>query len=211
MERCPLPHRLHPCAGARPATGQKMSKSQGQRDRPAGPDRQVRRRRAPLHAGVDGGAGPRHQARRASRVAGYRNFATKLWNAARFCEANGCTPAPDFRSRRTSVRPSTAGSWARCARPPTRGRPQAHRCLPLRRRRRARSTTSPGMSFCDWYLEFSKPIAFRGRGRRRRTRLGPRRRGCWTTILGLCSIPIMPFVTRRSFGGRIDERPQRAC
>ena len=29
-----------------------------------------------------------------SRVAGYRNFATKLWNAARFCEANGCKPPP---------------------------------------------------------------------------------------------------------------------
>ena len=31
-----------------------------------------------------------------SRVAGYRNFATKLWNAARFCEANGCKPDAGF-------------------------------------------------------------------------------------------------------------------
>ena len=31
-----------------------------------------------------------------SRVQGYRNFATKLWNAARFTEMNGCTLDPDF-------------------------------------------------------------------------------------------------------------------
>ena len=31
-----------------------------------------------------------------SRVEGYRNFATKLWNAARFCEINECVIDPDF-------------------------------------------------------------------------------------------------------------------
>ncbi len=30
------------------------------------------------------------------RVEGYRNFATKLWNAARFAEINGCARDPDF-------------------------------------------------------------------------------------------------------------------
>src|SRR5207249_8346749 len=35
----------------------------------------------------------------ASRVEGYRNFATKLWNAARFAEINGCAPDPAFDPR----------------------------------------------------------------------------------------------------------------
>ena len=75
-----VPHRLHPRAGARRARRQDVE-VQGQRHRPARADRRVRRRRAALHAGRHGGAGPRHQARQA-RVEGYRNFATKLWNAA---------------------------------------------------------------------------------------------------------------------------------
>src|SRR5437588_2497050 len=31
-----------------------------------------------------------------TRVETNRNFTTKLWNAARFCEMNGCAVKPDF-------------------------------------------------------------------------------------------------------------------
>ena len=33
-----------------------------------------------------------------TRVETNRNFATKLWNAARFCEMNGCVTRAGFRS-----------------------------------------------------------------------------------------------------------------
>ena len=46
--------------------GAKMSKSKGNVIDPLASDRRIRRRRAALHAGRDGGAGPRHQARRRS-------------------------------------------------------------------------------------------------------------------------------------------------
>ena len=57
-----LQHRL--CPRARPRReGAEDVEVQGQCRRPAQPGRYLRRRRDPVHAGGDGGAGPRHQAR----------------------------------------------------------------------------------------------------------------------------------------------------
>ena len=75
-----------------------------------------------------------------ARVEGYRNFATKLWNASRFAEMNGCVRVEGFDPAR---RPRTARTAGFSAKPPRR-----------RRRRRARSkpiasTTPPARSIAS--------------------------------------------------------------
>ena len=42
------------------------------------------------------------------RIAGYRNFGTKLWNAARFAEMNDCRPDPAFDPTAVTL---TANKW----------------------------------------------------------------------------------------------------
>src|SRR3546814_18952556 len=42
-----------------------------------------------------------------ARLAGYRNFATKLWNAARFCETNGISASTGLEAPAARDRKST--------------------------------------------------------------------------------------------------------
>ena len=58
------------------------------------------------------------------RVEGYRNFGTKLWNAARFCQMNGCARVEGFDPR---ARSQSLNRWIRGE---------------ARARRRARSTAA---------------------------------------------------------------------
>jgi valyl-tRNA synthetase len=125
----------------------------------------------------------------ANRVEGYRNFATKLWNAARYAQLNGCTPA-DFdpvRARLTLNR-WIAGATADCAAAVT-------AALDAFRFDEAANRLYQFVwgTFCDWYLEFTKPIlqgADDGAGRETRAATA------WVLrqILHLLH-PIMPFLT----------------
>jgi len=88
------------------------------------------------------------------RVQGYRNFGTKLWNAARFCELNGCDldPAFDPGAPREIVNRWAISKLARAAARTREG-------LEGYRFNEAASALYhfTWYEFCDWYLELAKP------------------------------------------------------
>ena len=95
----------------------------------------------------------------ASRVQDYRGFVTKLWNAARFCEMNGMRPDPGFNaavvtlplSRWLLDTSNTAIREATSALEDYRFDEYA-----------AASYRFVWNTFCDWFLEFAKPLLAEG-------------------------------------------------
>jgi valyl-tRNA synthetase len=90
-----------------------------------------------------------------ARIAGYRNFGTKLWNATRFAEMNGVKADPQFVPEAAAV---TINRWiltelARTARDVT-------EAIETYRFNDAAGTLYRFIwnQFCDWYLELLKPI-----------------------------------------------------
>ncbi len=90
-----------------------------------------------------------------SRVEGYRNFVTKLWNAARFCQINECEQAAGFdpSSCELTLNRWIIGKFAEAA-----GR--AAKAIDEYRFNEAAGALYRFTwgSFCDWHLEFAKPI-----------------------------------------------------
>ncbi len=89
------------------------------------------------------------------RVEGYRNFATKLWNAARFAEINGCTgdAAFDPRAARVTLNQWIIGEAAKAVADVT-GAIQAYRFNDAANA----AYRFVWNIFCDWYLELAKPL-----------------------------------------------------
>lgn len=90
-----------------------------------------------------------------ARIAGYRNFGTKLWNATRFAEMNGVKADPSFLPETTSL---AINRWiltelARTEREVT-------EAIESYRFNDAASSLYRFVwnQFCDWYLELLKPV-----------------------------------------------------
>ncbi|BAU93797.1 valyl-tRNA synthetase [Methylorubrum populi] len=89
------------------------------------------------------------------RVEGYRNFATKLWNAARFAEMNGCELKADFRPE--AVR-ETLNAWALTE--AAKAVAEVAQAITVYRFNDAAAAAYRFVwnVFCDWYLELAKPV-----------------------------------------------------
>jgi valyl-tRNA synthetase len=93
------------------------------------------------------------------RVEGYRNFATKLWNAARFCQSNGIAGSPDIAPPAAShaINRWIIGEVAATA--------KALEAAMAAFRFDAYADTIYQFvwnRFCDWYLELTKPLLAEG-------------------------------------------------
>jgi len=89
------------------------------------------------------------------RVEGYRNFATKLWNAARFCQSNGIGASSTIKAppARLAANQWIIGELQQCV-------TEIERAMAdLRFDAAANAIYQFTWSkFCDWYLELIKPV-----------------------------------------------------
>ncbi|HWC62928.1 MAG TPA: valine--tRNA ligase, partial [Rhizomicrobium sp.] len=125
-----------------------------------------------------------------TRVETNRNFGTKLWNAARFCEMNGCVTAPGFdaASVKQNVNQWIVAETARAS-------AEVTTALEALRFNDAAAAAYHFVwdVFCDWYLEFAKPLFG---STDEIAKAETRATAAWArdTILRLLH-PFMPFIT----------------
>ncbi len=138
------------------------------------------------------------------RVEGYRNFATKLWNAARYCQLNGCEPVPGFNPRSCTL---TVNRWIVGEVAETAWKvDEALKAYRFNEAAGALYQFAWG-TFCDWYLEFTKPILT---GEDERAKAETRGTTAWVLdqILHLLN-PQMPFLTEELWAALSPARPGR--
>ena len=125
-----------------------------------------------------------------SRVEGYRNFGTKLWNAARFAEMNGVKRDPNYDPVAARV---TVNRWI--AGEASRTRNAVTKAIEEHRYNEAAAALYQFIwnVYCDWYVELIKPILG---GKDEAAKKETQASAAWVLdqILVLLH-PFMPFVT----------------
>jgi len=132
-----------------------------------------------------------------SRVEGYRNFATKVWNAARFAEINGCARIEGFDP---GALKSPLNRWAMAeAAQASAAIAEAIETFRFNEAADAAYRFVWG-TFCDWYVELSKPV-LQGPD-------GPQKTETQGTVAFLLDVigkllhPFMPYLTEEIWAAK---------
>ena len=139
------------------------------------------------------------------RIEGYRNFGTKLWNATRFTQMNGCARAPGFDPAKVKVALNRwiVGETTRTAQAVTaaladcgfgEGTEQLYRFI--------------WNQYCDWYVELAKPLLT---GDDEAAKAETQATAAWVLDVILTLLhPVMPFITEELWAQTQDLGAKRA-
>jgi valyl-tRNA synthetase len=138
------------------------------------------------------------------RIEGYRNFATKLWNAARFAEMNGCARAAGFDPKAVKL---VLNRWA--IGELTSATAEVTKAIETYRFNDAANAAYrfTWNVYCDWYLELAKPV-FMGEDEAAKAET---RASVAYVLDGILKIlhPFMPYLTEELWAIKGAEGPKR--
>jgi valyl-tRNA synthetase len=138
------------------------------------------------------------------RVEGYRNFATKLWNAARFVEFNGAARVAGFDPKTAK---ETLNRWI--AHETAKARREITEAIEAYKFNEAAGAAYRFVwnVYCDWYVELSKPVLTGPDGA---AKTETRAMAAWVLdeILKLLH-PFMPFITEELWRVTAEQGPAR--
>jgi len=126
------------------------------------------------------------------RIKGYRNFGTKLWNASRFAEMNGIFHHTRYAPGDALT--ATANKWIVGEVAKTRATVD-EALHAFRFNDAANALYAFTYTYCDWYLEFSKPLFDTDAAQETRATMS------WALDQMLIMLhPFMPFITEEIWG-----------
>jgi len=137
------------------------------------------------------------------RIEGYRNFGTKLWNAANFCQLKGCAPVGGFDplSCQQTVNKWIVGEVAKASALVT----SAIEAYRFNEAADAAYKFSRGQ-YCDWYVELIKPI-FDSEDETAIAETKACAAWAFDQILKMLH-PFMPFITEELWGQTAGDTPR---